>query len=85
MCFSKCQISPLCRDQLDSGEQRGGGITVYQDGEVVVEFTGGYAHLESEWQWEKDTVACYYSSTKAAAATAMALLVHRSLSKYTHL
>ena len=66
-----------CREQLDSGVQKGGGITVYYQGEVVVEFIGGYAHYESEWPWDKDTLACYYSSTKAAAATAMALLVHK--------
>lgn len=72
------------RDQLDSGEQRGGGIAVFFEGELVVEFVGGYAHTESEWKWQKDTLSCYYSSTKAAAAIAMALLVQRSVAKHRY-
>ncbi|ELU10516.1 hypothetical protein CAPTEDRAFT_156512 [Capitella teleta] len=76
------QVADIYREQLDNGEQRGGGISVFYEGKQVVAFTGGYAHYESEWKWEKDTLSCIYSSTKAVSAVAIALLVQRGFLDY---
>lgn len=57
--------------------ERGASLAVYYQGELVVEFSGGYADEEAEWSWEKDTLANMFSTGKGVAAIVMAILVDR--------
>lgn len=53
---------------LESGDDLGAAFAVAIDGEVVVDLIGGYADRARAEPWSRETVACVYSSGKAAAA-----------------
>ena len=57
----KCKIASIIffstRYNLDRGLEHGGAIAVYYRGELVVEFSGGYADYDAEWPWNKDTLS----------------------------
>jgi len=65
--------------QLACGEELGAGLSIYRDGEPVVDLWGGLADRERERPWERDTRIVLFSVTKGFAAMAMALLVDRGL------
>ena len=50
---------------------------MYHKGELVVEYSGGYANLDAEWKWEKHLLSCAYSSTKGVSAVIVAMLEER--------
>lgn len=65
------------REQIESGELKGGGLSVYHNGELVVELFGGQADPHNNMEWERDTLTQAYSTTKGVAAIVMAMLVDR--------
>ena len=62
---------------MDSGLETGGAFAVFHKGELVVEFSGGYADEEAELGWNKETLAPLFSSVKGMTAITMAMLVDR--------
>ena len=67
----------LFRDQIESGELKGGALSVYHKGELVVEMYGGLADPHSTLEWERHTLSQAYSTTKGIVAVVMAMLVDR--------
>ena len=67
------------RKNLDKGVEKGASIAVYYHGELVLEFSGGYADYESVWPWSKDTLTQACSAGKGVASTVIAVLVERYL------
>ena len=57
--------------------EAGAAFALYHQGELVVEFSGGYADYEAEVPWTKETLCQIFSSTKGVAAVTMAVLVDR--------
>lgn len=76
------RVAEVFKQQVESGRHKGGGFAVYHRGELVVEFVGGYADYDSEWQWQKDTLSYVFSATKGVAAVVVAILVDRGLLDY---
>lgn len=68
-----------CRQNLESGLEKGGAFAVYYKGELVVDFVGGYADEESGVPWTKNTLGMFFSTTKAVSAVVIAVLVDRLL------
>lgn len=60
---------------LESGDDLGAAFAVVIDGEVVADLIGGYADRARAEPWTRGTVACVYSSGKAAAAMLIARAV----------
>ena len=57
--------------------ERGAAVCAYVDGEKVIDLWGGWADAERTEQWEQDTIACTFSTTKGMTATCAHLLVDR--------
>ncbi len=57
------------------GLELGAQFAAFVDGEVVVDLRGGWADRERRNAWSEDTIACVYSSGKAA----IALLIARAV------
>ena len=68
---------PVCRQNLDSGLDQGSAFALYHRGELVVEFSGGYADHDAEVPWTKETLCQIASSSKGVAAITTAMLVDR--------
>ena len=62
----------------DHGEV-GAGVTVYVDGECVVDLTGGIADQPSGRPYDADTLEIVFSSTKGIAAICANMLAQRGL------
>ncbi|MCB1023877.1 MAG: beta-lactamase family protein, partial [Acidobacteria bacterium] len=57
----------------------GASCAIYYRDELVVDLWGGYRDLKRTKEWEKDTIACVFSTTKGFAAICMALVISRGL------
>ncbi|WP_433761826.1 serine hydrolase domain-containing protein [Nocardia sp. CA-135398] len=55
----------------------GAAVTVYRNGQPVVDLWGGLADPEGERPWERDTMQLVYSATKGVTATVAHLLAQR--------
>lgn len=63
-------------ENFAEGLELGAQFAGFVDGELVVNIFGGYADRERERPWAEDTIACVFSSGKAA----IALLAARAVS-----
>lgn len=63
--------------RLESGEELGASIAVYDHGELVVDLWGGWADEEKMRPWEADTITNTWSCTKTVTALATLMLVDR--------
>ena len=70
-------VARLFAHQLERGAEIGAGFTVYRRGECVIDLWGGWADVESERPWERDTRICVFSVTKGFVAMALHLLADR--------
>jgi len=62
----------------------GAGLSVWKDGEEIVDLAGGFCEREKIRQWDSDTIAPVYSATKGpAAATLLHVLSKRGLDEET--
>lgn len=64
---------PVCGDEL------GACVSIVVDGETVVDLWGGYADAARTRPWERDTVTCMMSVTKACAAITLLSLIDRGM------
>ncbi|HEY4183219.1 MAG TPA: serine hydrolase domain-containing protein [Kofleriaceae bacterium] len=62
---------------LREGREVGAGLTVHHRGRCVVDLWGGYADVERQLPWERDTRVVVFSVTKGLAAMAFTLLADR--------
>lgn len=64
-------------DNLSSGRDVGAATAVFIDGEPVVDLWGGYFDATYTREWERDTIANGFSSTKTMSALCALLLADR--------
>jgi CubicO group peptidase (beta-lactamase class C family) len=62
--------------------QGGGALAVYWHGEPVVDVWTGYADSQGQRDWDRDTAAMSFSTTKGAVSTVVHRLVDRGLLDY---
>ncbi|MGP3928430.1 serine hydrolase domain-containing protein [Nonomuraea sp. KM88] len=62
---------------FSDGEELGGALAVYLDGELVVDLWGGVADRHTGRPWQQDTPAFVYSCTKAVTAAVLLQLAER--------
>jgi CubicO group peptidase (beta-lactamase class C family) len=60
----------------------GASLCVYHKNELVVDIWGGYKDLKKQNEWNENTVVPIFSSTKAIAASCMAICHSRGLFDY---
>ena len=69
----------ICRQNLESGAERGGAFAVYHEGELVCDLWGGFADEYIEYPWQENTLSIFFSATKAVCAFCLMLVADRSL------
>jgi CubicO group peptidase (beta-lactamase class C family) len=62
---------------LESGADVGCSVAVVHDGELVVDLWGGYIDEARSVVWDRDTLTCVFSTTKAMTALCMLILADR--------
>ncbi|XP_069125557.1 beta-lactamase domain-containing protein 2-like [Argopecten irradians] len=67
---------------LEQGLERGGSFAAYYKGELVANVWGGTADGKSGVLWKKDSLPCFYSTTKSMSAVVIAHLVDKGLLNY---
>ena len=65
----------------DHGEH-GGSYAVMIGGELVADLWGGWKDMAATDPWERDTIACVWSTSKGMGAVCYAMLVDRGLISY---
>jgi CubicO group peptidase (beta-lactamase class C family) len=63
-------------------QEIGAALCVYRDGDCVIDLWGGFADAARTRPWEADTLVNVWSTTKGAAALAVAKCVERGLIAY---
>jgi CubicO group peptidase (beta-lactamase class C family) len=64
---------------FENGLELGASLAVTVNGEFVVDIWGGYMDEAKTRPWERNTIACVYSTTKAMTALCTLMLVDRGL------
>ena len=54
---------------FEAGREVGAALAIIVDGELMVDLWGGYADRKRERPWQRDTLCCVFSITKAVTAT----------------
>lgn len=67
---------------LENGDDLGAAFAVFINGEKAVDLIGGYADRARQEPWTEETLACLYSSGKAAVAMLIARAVTDGLLDY---
>jgi len=67
---------------FEGGLEDGAAFAATVDGKPVVDIWAGVRDVEKGLPWERDTVACVFSTTKATVALGAAMLVDRGLLEY---
>ncbi len=62
---------------FDTGKDVGASFAATVDGKLVIDLWGGYADAAKTRPWERDTIACVYSTTKTMAALCALILADR--------
>lgn len=75
-------VTDLLNQQIADGRQIGVQVTVYKDGEVVVDTVEGQMGPDDPRPVQPDTLFLSYSTTKGVAATALHILADRGLIDY---
>jgi CubicO group peptidase (beta-lactamase class C family) len=72
-------VADVLAANLESGEDVGASVAVFQDGELVVDMWGGWVDQAHTRPWERDTITNVWSNTKTVSALAALVLVDRGL------
>lgn len=76
------QIADSFSDNFEKYGEIGASLCVYHYNEKVIDIWGGYKDLEKNRKWDEDTVVPIFSTTKAIAASCLALCHSRELFDY---
>jgi CubicO group peptidase (beta-lactamase class C family) len=71
------RVREVFREQLESGAELGAAVCVTVEGETVADLWGGWIDEARTREWERDTLANVYSSTKGITAIAAHQLVEQ--------
>ena len=63
------------RESVESDRNPGVAFAVYYKGDLVFDMWGGYADIEAQVPWNRDTITLGYSVTKGVAAIVVAKMV----------
>lgn len=66
-------------NNFETGQEVGACLALTIDGETVVDIWAGHADLALARPWERDTIACTYSTTKGMVATCANRLADQGL------
>ncbi|KAJ5266787.1 beta-lactamase [Penicillium angulare] len=72
-------VRDLLQQKIADGSENGASLVINIDGKDVVDLWGGYKDLSQSKPWDKDTIACIWSSTKIPTLLAAHILVDRGL------
>uniref|UniRef100_A0A0R3RJZ1 Beta-lactamase domain-containing protein n=1 Tax=Elaeophora elaphi TaxID=1147741 RepID=A0A0R3RJZ1_9BILA len=76
-------VANIFKKNFADGWERGGAaLTVYFEGQKVLDIWGGYADVQAARKWQMDTITSTFSCLKAAMTLCVALLVERKLALY---
>ncbi|MEM7095424.1 MAG: serine hydrolase domain-containing protein [Actinomycetota bacterium] len=78
-------FEPVAETFIDNFAERGeigASVSVYADGEKVVDLWGGCANHKTGEPWRKESAIVVFSTTKGAAAICVAMLVDQGLLDY---
>lgn len=76
-------VADVFRKNVESGKEPGGAFAVYHKGQLVIDMWGGYADVEAQRPWSRDTIALAYSATKGVAAIVVATMVEKGYLNYS--
>ena len=65
-----------------SGREVGSSFSVYRDGKPIIDIWGGYSDKDQTKQWNRDTLATVWSTTKGVAAITIAHAFENELIEY---
>ena len=66
-------------ESILENKEVGAGLSAYIDGRHVVDLWGGWADAAKTREWQRDTIACTYSTVKGMTATCAHKLVDQGL------
>ena len=75
-------LTAIIAANIEAGEEIGASFCAIQDGEIVADIRVGDADRKSQAPWTEETIACVYSSGKAALALMIARAVDDGLLDY---
>ena len=73
------EVRQIFEGSFDGDEEIGASICFVVDGETVVDLWGGHYDAERTREWERDTIANTYSTTKGMTAICAHQLIERGL------
>lgn len=76
------RVADAFRANFASGREIGAAVTVYRDGQRVVDLWGGYRNGLTRTPWQRDSMVNVFSTTKGVAALAVAVAVSQGLFSY---
>lgn len=75
-------IASAFLENFGHGDEVGASLCVYHEGRRVADIWAGFKDAKRREPWEQDTVVPFFSSTKAVAASCMAICHSRGLFDY---
>ena len=76
------EVKELFGSLHKSGREVGSSFSVYQDGKPIIDIWGGYSDKDQTKQWNRDTLATVWSTTKGVAAITIAHAFENELIEY---
>jgi len=76
------QIDDSFSNNFKNYGEIGASLCVYHNNEKVIDIWGGHKDLEKKEEWDEDTVVPIFSTTKAVAASCLALFHSKGLFDY---
>ncbi len=83
ICDSRfARVREAFAENLASGLELGGGVSLMADGKLVVDLWGGHTDAARSKPWRRNTLVNVWSATKGIVALAVAMLVERGKLDY---
>ena len=76
------EVKELFGSLHKSGREVGSSFSVYRDGKPIIDIWGGYSDKDQTKQWNRDTLATVWSTTKGVAAITIAHAFENELIEY---
>ncbi|XP_048728760.2 beta-lactamase domain-containing protein 2-like [Ostrea edulis] len=70
------------RKNLNTGVEVGASLSIFHEGEPVVDIWGGFADVTTKRPWTENTLSIIFSTTKGVTALVVALFVERGWLDY---
>jgi CubicO group peptidase (beta-lactamase class C family) len=71
------QVQEVFSTNLDAGNDLGGSVAVFQQGQPLVDIWGGHTDADRTVPWQEDTIINVWSTTKTMAALSALILADR--------